>query len=80
MQNTAERNCDVQNENKGTGCPYLTSEQIETIAEKAADKAVKKMTDQLYMEVGKSVVNKVFLVCGIVSAAGYFWLKDKGVF
>ena len=37
----------------------LTDEQIDRIAEKAADKAVAKLTDQVYREVGKGVVQKL---------------------
>src|SRR5262245_56955844 len=42
-----------------TGPVPLTDAQIERIAEKAAAKAVEKMTGQLYQEVGRSVVSKV---------------------
>lgn len=61
-----------------SGCPYLTPEQIETIAENAAERAVKKMTDNLYKEVGKGVVNKILWVVGIVAVALAAWLHDRG--
>jgi len=57
----------------------LTNEQIDEIAEKAAKKAVGMITAELYQNVGKSVVDKVFWVIGIVAVGLYFWLQSKGV-
>lgn len=57
----------------------LTEEQIEEIAERAAERAMKKLTDHMYKEVGRSVVNKFFWVVGIISVGMYLWLKQKGL-
>ena len=60
------------------GCPYLTTEDIEQIAENAADKAVKKITDQVYLEVGKSVINKFLWALGAITVGFVMWLHSKG--
>lgn len=57
----------------------LTEEQIEAIAEKAAEKAVAKITTDFYTTVGKSVVTKFFTVVGIISVAFFFWAQSKGL-
>ncbi|MBY0498908.1 MAG: hypothetical protein K2Q14_07040 [Gammaproteobacteria bacterium] len=60
------------------GCPYLTAADIETVAERAADKAVKKITDQVYLEVGRSVVNKFLWAVGAITVGFVLWLHSKG--
>lgn len=57
----------------------LTEEQIEEIAERAAERAMKKLTDHMYKEVGRGVVNKLFWIIGVISVGLYLWLKQKGV-
>lgn len=57
----------------------LTDAQIEKIAEKAAEKAVAKLTDRVYRDVGKSVIEKLFWIAGVVAAAAFFWLQAKGL-
>jgi hypothetical protein len=57
----------------------LTEEQIEEIAERAAERAMAKLTDHMYKQVGKSVVNKLFWVVGVISVGLYLWLKQKGL-
>ena len=57
----------------------LTEEQIEEIAERAAERAMKKLTDHMYKEVGRSVVNKLFWIVGVISVGLYMWLKQKGL-
>jgi len=74
-----ERRTTLRRENDRAGCPYLTPEQVEEIAETAAVKAVQKMTDGMYRNIGKGVVNKVLWVIGVFGVALYFWLRDKGV-
>lgn len=57
----------------------LTDAQIDKIAEKAADKAVAKITDQVYREVGKGVIKKLFWIVGVTSVALFFWAQSKGL-
>lgn len=58
---------------------HLTEVQIEAIAEKAATKAVKKMTDEAYMAIGKSVTSKFFKALGVITlvAVGYLTATGK---
>lgn len=57
----------------------LSDAQIEKIAEKAADKAVAKLTDRVYRDVGKNVVQKFVWFVGVASVALFFWLQSKGL-
>lgn len=57
----------------------LTDEEIEVIAEKAANKAVAKMTAMVYQEVGRGVINKLLWVVGITAVGLYVFLQQKGV-
>lgn len=55
----------------------LTEREI-LIAKHAADLAVKQMMDNFYKEVGRTFVNKVFIVIGIVVVAfsvGRGWIN-----
>jgi hypothetical protein len=56
----------------------LTDAQIDAIAEKAADKAVSKITDMAYKQVGKSVISKLFYVTGVIAVAGSLYLQGHG--
>jgi hypothetical protein len=58
--------------------PHLTDAQIEAIAEKAATKAVKKMTDDAYRAIGKSVTSKFFTVVGVLTLVAVAWLQVTG--
>lgn len=57
----------------------LTEAQIEEIAERAANKAVAKLTDQVYREVGKNVLQKFTCVVGAIAVALFLWLQSKGL-
>ncbi|MDE2389475.1 MAG: hypothetical protein KGN35_10430 [Betaproteobacteria bacterium] len=65
-------------EKENTRCPYLTEEQVEEIAERASEKAIHKMADQVYREVGKGVVSKALWLIGVVAVGLAMWLKSKG--
>lgn len=56
----------------------LTKEQIEEIAELAAEKAVAKMTGMVYQEVGKTVVSKFLWLCGVAAVGVVAWLQGSG--
>jgi hypothetical protein len=75
---TDRRNRFRRADDNAIGCPYVTPEQLEAIAENAAERAVKKMTDNLYKEVGKGVLNKLLWVLGIITVAMAAWLHDRG--
>lgn len=57
---------------------HLTEEQIEKIASLAADKAVKKMTDDAFKAVGKTVVEKLFWIVGVLTLGVFAWLQATG--
>lgn len=59
--------------------PVLTEEQIEQIAEKAAAKAVQQLTDTAYREIGRGVVQKLFYIAGVLAAALYLYIQNKGL-
>lgn len=61
-----------------SGCPYLTEDQIEDIAERAAERALNKMADQVYREVGKGVISKALWLIGVAAVGLAAWLKSKG--
>jgi len=58
--------------------PKLTEEQIEAIAERAAQKAVAALTDHVYREIGKGIVSKLYTVVGVCAAAVVLWATSKG--
>ena len=60
-------------------CPVLTEREIDDIAEKAAEKAIRKLTDHVYQEVGKSVVSKFVYIVGALTLTLYLWAKSKGL-
>lgn len=64
--------------NQNNGCPYLTEEEIERIAERAADKAVEKMADQAYQAIGKGVVSRFLWIVGVITVGFAAWLHSKG--
>ena len=55
----------------------LTDAEIEKVADKAATKAIEKLTTMAYLEIGKGVVAKVFKIIGIIAAFGVFYWHDK---
>ena len=52
----------------------LSDEQIEQIAERAAEKALEKV----YAQIGKSVVTKMLWAVGAVTLALLAWMKGSG--
>ena len=53
---------------------YLTEADIDTIAEKAADRALEKV----YAEVGKNVTKKFLWIVGAAAIALAFWFTGNG--
>ena len=52
----------------------LTEEQLEAIAERAADRALEKV----YASIGKSVIHKILWVLGAAALAAAAWMKGSG--
>lgn len=57
----------------------LSEPQIEAIAEKAAEKAIEKLTGDVYKAVGRSVISKFVWVVGASVCAFWLWAKGKGL-
>ena len=55
----------------------LTHDQIEEIASRAADKAIDRITQQVYQQVGRSVINKLMWIVGSLAVGAYLWFSDK---
>lgn len=53
----------------------LTDDQMDAIAEKAAEKALQKV----YAEVGRSIVQKLFWGVGVAAVAVLMWMGAKGI-
>ena len=60
-------------------CPLLDDSELEKIAERAAEKAIEKLTSHVYQEVGKSVVSKFVYIVGALTLALYLWARSKGL-
>jgi hypothetical protein len=54
--------------------PVLTEEQIDAIAERAAERALAKV----YEQIGRSVVTKILWVLGAAALALAAWMKGSG--
>ena len=57
----------------------ITDEEIELIAEKAAEKAVAKMTTMVYREVGRTIVHRFFWIVGLSAVGLYVYLQQRGI-
>jgi hypothetical protein len=57
----------------------LTDEQIEEIAERAAERAIIKAQDRLYQEVGKGVLGKLYWIVGLVVVGAGVWMANHGL-
>lgn len=57
---------------------FLTEDQIEEIAERAADRAVQKMRSAALQEVGKWTLNKLAWLFTLVGVGIYFWMLKNG--
>lgn len=56
----------------------LTDDDIERIAERAAEKAVAKLTDHVYREVGRGVVQRFVWIIGALAVGMFIWAKSQG--
>lgn len=56
--------------------------RMETISEddieKIADRAVEKAMERLYLEVGKSILQKFIWLVGVGTVAMYMWIQGRG--
>jgi len=62
-----------------SGFKELSEKQVEEIAERAAEKAVAKITDEVYRQVGKSIIQKLTWTIGAVTVGAVLYFgKIKG--
>lgn len=57
----------------------LSDDQIEHIAQRAAELAVEKVTKDAYAMVGKTIVDKIVWVIGVCAVSLFFYLTGKGI-
>ncbi len=56
----------------------MTDTEMDQLAEKAADKAVAKITANFYQEIGESVVKKVTFLIGVIVVGLYVFGQQHG--
>lgn len=56
----------------------ISEAQMNRIAEKAADLAVKKVTDEAFKQVGKQVISKILWMVGVLVVAAWVWYSRGG--
>ena len=56
----------------------MTKDEIEQVAELAADKAVEKALQKMYVEIGRGVLKKAAAIIGIGIIALALWLSSHG--
>lgn len=57
---------------------FLSEEQIEEIAERAADRAVQKMRSAALQEVGRWTLNKLMWILTVAGVGLYLWMLKNG--
>jgi hypothetical protein len=57
----------------------LSEDEINLIAERAAERAVEKITTQFYEQIGKSIIHKFMWLVGLISVGAFFWLETHGM-
>ena len=57
----------------------LTEAQMDTIAEEAANRAVEKLTKDVYAAVGKTVLEKLAWIVGALAVGAFVWAQGKGL-
>lgn len=55
--------------------PHLSEEQLDELAERAANRAVEKMTAHVYQTVGQSVVKRFLTIIGALTIAFIIWAE-----
>jgi translation initiation factor 6 (eIF-6) len=60
------------------GHVYISQDEIQIIADAAAEKAVEKIRSVIYEEVGKSVLKWLAYLIGAVVVGSAMWLSSKG--
>lgn len=56
----------------------MSETELDQLAERAADRAVKKMTEEAYREVGRRTLRGIGYIAGVMTLAGIVWLANHG--
>ena len=74
---------DRRRHHEGAAPVILTEDQMQSIvdraAERAADLAVQRVLDIGFKAVGRTVVEKVLWIIGLCAVGLYFYLQSKGL-
>lgn len=57
---------------------YITKDELKKMLEAAADEALKKQIDFIYIGVGKTVLGKLFWAVGALVVGAYLYFKHTG--
>lgn len=68
------------NDNDETKLHCLTEKQINAIAERAAHMAMEKLTNDIFVAVGRSLLQKLFWLTGMLFIGIVLYLQSKGIF
>lgn len=68
----------IHQEERRTPTITISPDMLEEIAEMAAAKAVKKLEDRMYQEIGKAILQKLSWLIGIVAVSVYLWVQKQG--
>lgn len=58
----------------------MSDTELDRLAERAADRAVKKITEEAYREVGKRTLRGMTYIAGVLTVAAVIWLSNHGYF
>jgi hypothetical protein len=56
----------------------MSETEMDQLADKAADRAVKRMTEEAYREVGRRTLRGLFYIVGVLTMAVIVWLVKHG--
>jgi hypothetical protein len=56
----------------------MTEAEMDQLAEKAAEKAIKRMTEEAYREVGRQTLKGVTYIVGVLTLVCIIWLANHG--
>lgn len=79
MPEIERRNLDDEHCGRREHCQMMEETAINEIAEKAAEKAIEKLTAHVYQEIGRGIVSKFIWLAGAITVGLSLWLNSKGL-
>lgn len=58
--------------------PVLSEEEMDALAERVVEKTIEKVTERMYLEIGRTVINKLLIAIGTGIVAFYFYARHHG--